>query len=258
MLVGAMRVSIIVRTMSGRKSFLASALLSIRRQQTGHPIQTIVVVDGDTPAQLDGLIQSEEVVRLGAQRGRAGAANAGLDAARGEAVNFLDDDDFFHPHHVATLVPFLEMGYNAAYAAAFKREADLNESAPEKSVFGASVVHYKPLVSSIEIARENHFPIQAVMFKRALLARGTRFREALVVLEDWMFWQEVLIGSDIAHSPTITSTFHVPLNEADRQRRIEEHERAHVILADLRCQATVPLACLAETISMYTRAKPSD
>ena len=56
------------------------------------------------------------IISSGRHLSRGEAANAGLDAAGGEYTVFLDDDDWYYPDHIATLVHALEVGQPALAA----------------------------------------------------------------------------------------------------------------------------------------------
>jgi hypothetical protein len=90
-------VSLIIATFNHER-FLAVALDSALAQ-TLAGVEVIVVDDGstdDTPAVLSRYTDRVRVIRQ-ANRGLAAARNAGLAAARGTYVSFLDADDVVTP-----------------------------------------------------------------------------------------------------------------------------------------------------------------
>lgn len=93
------------RTPSLRRA-VASALA-----QTPPPDEVLVVDDASTPpvtAAAIGLADPRiRVLRLDVNRGAAGARMAGVSAARGEIVAFLDSDDVFRPGKLAAQLPLL-------------------------------------------------------------------------------------------------------------------------------------------------------
>lgn len=87
-----LRASVVITTFQ-RPEMLAEALRSVERQSV-RPLEVIVVDDGSEPPVA---VESElpvRVLRL-ERRGASAARNAGLAAAVGDVVFFLDDDDLF-------------------------------------------------------------------------------------------------------------------------------------------------------------------
>ena len=91
-------VSVIVPAFNAGRT-LAATLASIQAQSLA-PVQIVVVDDGstdDTAALAEvGALPGSELIRL-ANSGVASAMNAGLAAARGDWVAFLDADDLWEP-----------------------------------------------------------------------------------------------------------------------------------------------------------------
>ena len=126
----APRVSVLLRT-KDRPGFLAEALDSLRRQ-TFSDFETVLVNDGGPiPAALlePAPGRSLRVVVPPAPGGRTRALNAGLAAARGTYVAYLDDDDLYLPEHLETLVRFLDGSdeYSAAYTSVRQLEQVLGD-----------------------------------------------------------------------------------------------------------------------------------
>jgi glycosyltransferase involved in cell wall biosynthesis len=80
---------------------IASRAVKSALAQTLQLIEVIVVVDGPDPATVDELAQIEDsrlkVIELPVNIGAAGARNAGVRAAKGTWIAFLDDDDQWLP-----------------------------------------------------------------------------------------------------------------------------------------------------------------
>ena len=95
---------------------LRRALLSVIAQ-TEQDFEIIVVDDGsvDDPASTVNAIGDPRISLLVQQnRGGAAARNAGIDAARGRLIAFLDSDDTFLPGHLAAMRMLLAGSKNVA------------------------------------------------------------------------------------------------------------------------------------------------
>src|SRR4051812_9468088 len=104
------RVTVIIPTQN-RPQMLRDALLSVCRQ-TYQDWEAIVVNDGgpEVNAVLGALpsMQNLQVINLPTVQGPAAARNAAIQAAHGEILAFLDDDDVYRPHHLERLVAALQ------------------------------------------------------------------------------------------------------------------------------------------------------
>lgn len=105
--IGIPTVSAVIPCYNGAR-WLAESLHSIRAQTA--PVHEIIVVDD---ASLDGSCDIARqygavVLQNGSNRGEGYSRNAGLRHASGELIAWLDADDVWMPHHVATLVGLLQ------------------------------------------------------------------------------------------------------------------------------------------------------
>jgi O-antigen/teichoic acid export membrane protein len=99
------RVSVVIPTV-GRESL--SAAVASALAQTTPPEEVIVAVDLPTvPPAANFEDPRVRTVATGGDRGGNGARQAGVDAARGDVIAFLDDDDYWYPNKLATQVPLL-------------------------------------------------------------------------------------------------------------------------------------------------------
>jgi len=91
------RVSVVIPTIG--RSELARALASARAQIGSVEVETIVVVDQPESHAISGpaLDLADRVIYTGTRAGGSAARNLGVQAATGEFVAFLDDDDEWMP-----------------------------------------------------------------------------------------------------------------------------------------------------------------
>ena len=181
-------VSVVVRT-KDRPELLREALGSLAAQ-TFRDFEVVVVNDSETPLRSGDLDVGGLRVRLvspGPPHGRARAANAGVDAAVGTWIAYLDDDDLFLPDHIETLVGTLEGQdrFQAAYTATlivhhvFEEDGTYRETGREP-VFECPFDLERLIFS-------NTIPLLCLMHRRSLFLDVGRFDEAFDLYEDWDF-----------------------------------------------------------------------
>lgn len=196
-------VSVVVRTM-GRPT-LARALGSLAAQAY-HPLE-IVLVDAAGRGHLDTAAAGGLPVRL-VERGalaRAAAANAGLEAAAGAWIAFLDDDDLLAPSHVANLVAALDASPGARVA--YSQSALLDAAGRPARLLGGPFDRFA-------LFRSNYIAIHAALFSRSLVAEGCRFDERLPMFEDWDFWLQLALRSPFAFVAQPTALYHAAAGES--------------------------------------------
>lgn len=171
-------VSIVVRSMA--RPSLADALASIGAQDYDRVEALVVAACGATHPLPPAMVGAHRVrfVEGDAPRSRPQAANAGLDAAEGEWITFLDDDDVLLPSHVSGL---MEAQRNAGdclvvHTLARARFAD-----------GSDQTVGQPF-APIELYERNFIHLSMAIVARELVARGCRFDETLEILQDWDFF----------------------------------------------------------------------
>jgi len=202
-------VSIIIRT-KDRPSLLAEAIQSVVRQTYAN-LELVVVNDGgqDVRNIIDAASGNLPVVLVTHEygRGRAAAANSGLNAANGAWFNFLDDDDLLYPDHVTTLVNHLQThGAEVAYTSV--RNAYYDHVAPS----GAKPVR-EEVIFNLDfdpdlLLFENYIPIMSVMFSRnALKGMTDMFCESLILFEDWDFWVRLSRNHLFHHIDRVTAEY---------------------------------------------------
>ncbi len=181
-------VSVIVRSMD--RPTLPEALDSVALQTYSNIELLLVNAKGPGHSRLDPwcgrfplrFIDSPRQVR------RSEAANLALDAAGGDYLVFLDDDDWLLPDHVSTLLEALKNhpGKHVAYGCVTCTD---EKKLPTEQKFCQPFDRTRLLVG-------NYIPIHAVLFSRAIVAGGCRMNESLDLYEDWDFWLQALAFGD--------------------------------------------------------------
>ena len=179
-------ISIIIPTRN-RGSLLASRALPSALAQEGVDQEVVVVDDGssdDTVARLAAWDDARiRVVRVDGPHGVSIARNAGIAAARGEWLAFLDDDDVWAPTKLRTQ---LEVGRNEnadfVYAGALAVDAQ------------GTVIHelYLPPADELAAKLDQACVVPAgcsnVIARTEAVRRVHGFDERLANLADWDLW----------------------------------------------------------------------
>ena len=195
-------VSVIVRSMD--RPTLSEALASVAAQT--YPNVEVIVVNAKggshSPLPEYGSRLAMRFVDTGTALKRSPAANAGLDAARGDYIAFLDDDDTLDPDHLHELVSILRNERGDAIAYAGVRCVDRND--PERRV---TRVLGEPFERRAKLLAGNFIPSHALLFPRRLIEDGLRFDETLEVYEDWDFWLELAERARFIYVDRVSATY---------------------------------------------------
>lgn len=223
--------SVIIRTAGDRPVLLRQAVASVLAQDVGN-FEIVIVQDGDAGT-------GEELVRLAGgdprlrhlvlpKQGRAGAAQAGLEAAHGAFACFLDDDDLLLPGHLSVLGraltahPEAPAVYSSWYSAprSWKSEVLPASAAPGWTLNSA------PAFSRPALLMANLFPIQAVLFRRAEALRCGGVDRALDALEDWDLWLRLSRAGRFIAVPQAQSVCRVDSTYSSQRDRERLHQAA--------------------------------
>ncbi len=199
----AVRVSVLVRSMA--RPTLERALRSVLAQ-THRPLDVVVVNASGQPHPLLPALPPGDVgttmrlVNPGRALPRAAAANAALQAASGDWLLFLDDDDSLEPQHLARLL---------AARAADPQARALHAGVRMLDEQGVERMRFDSPVTRLDLWSSNRLPIHAVLFARSLLDDGVAFDERCSVYEDWDFWFQVSAHTPFVHVPGVSASYHL-------------------------------------------------
>lgn len=174
-------VSVVVRT-KDRPELLAEALASIAAEE-GLPLETVVVNDGG--ADVTGALERfhrlrPRLVELRPSRGRAAAANAGVEAASGRFVHFLDDDDLLLPGGLPALAAAAQEGevvYGRVEAFRWSGAGEGRLRTPFRT--------FAETFDETALLLENFIPMSAPLLPREALLEAGGLDASLERFEDW-------------------------------------------------------------------------
>jgi glycosyltransferase involved in cell wall biosynthesis len=221
-------VSVIIR--STDRPSLQNTLRSVSNQT--YPHIELILVNAKGPAHQsisDFLIsKTHRWVNPGKPLSRSMAANMGLNAASGQYLIFLDDDDWWSPCHIQNLVDALPAAdgiqkstlsttcqgnfdtplwvtHSSTQLVSVKSPSsdltyinqDSSRDPPLEDLnFQIQSIQGGEL-NSIRLLAGNSLAIHSVLFPRSLvIEKGCKFDENLDLFEDWDFWLQI---SQLAH-----------------------------------------------------------
>jgi LmbE family N-acetylglucosaminyl deacetylase len=214
--------SVIVRT-KDRPQLLAEALASLAAS-TYRRAEVVVVNDGGEPPAIPAdLPLPAKVVSLETNRGRAAAANAGIAAARGDFIVFLDDDDLAFAEHLATLAGLVQAaGVRLAYTDAAVGVYELGDGGWE------CVERRLPYSRDFDpelLLVDNYIPFNTVAIDRRLVEEVGEMDTDLAFFEDWDYLIRLAERTPFHHLARVTCEYrqfrgggHHVLGDAPRER----------------------------------------
>lgn len=212
--------SVIVRTQGTRPLALVEALDSLAAQDTDPrtvaAVEVIVVVHGETDrtaAVRDALGDraARDGVRLVAAvgGGRSRPLNHGLDAATGDYVCFLDDDDLALPDWIGAFARSAEANPGMVVRAVTQSQRWTTEGGTDP-VRSTGPIEY-PFPDRFDFLAHlsvNQTPICSIAVPRSVLdAFAIRFSEDLPVFEDWDLLMRVASLTGVVSIPDATSRY---------------------------------------------------
>jgi LmbE family N-acetylglucosaminyl deacetylase len=199
------RISVVVRTRN-RPELLAEALASLAEGEYRRAEVVLVNDGGEPPVPPEDFPLPIVRVDLAQTQGRAAAAQAGVTAATGDYVAFLDDDDLAAPEHLSTLAGLVSAaGVRVAYT-------DTAVAVYELGPAGGWVCRQRRLPYSRDfdpdvLAVDNYIPFNTLLIERRLFAEAGPFDTSLPFFEDWDFLIRLAALTPFHHLARVTCEY---------------------------------------------------
>ncbi len=197
------RVSVVVRTYN-RPRRLAEALDSLALS-TYRNVEVVLVNDGGRRPEVAGDFPFDvQRVDFAENRGRSAAAQAGVEAATGDCVGFLDDDDLLAPEHLESLTAMLCDGVDVAYS-----DAAVVCYVPSTNGWRESSrrLPYSRDFDRAILLLDNYIPFHTVLMTREALERAGSFDLELPIFEDWDLLIRLSRSSSFVHLARTTCEY---------------------------------------------------
>jgi len=198
------RVSVVVPTWN-RKERLEEAIASILAQ-TYEDYEIVVVDDGSTDGTREWIERhpNPRLVYLRQEnRGSSSARNAGIRAARGELIAFLDSDDLWLPRKLERQVPLFdrpEVGFVFCGSARVDGQGNVLETREPGPEYRGRAVR--------AMIRRNMMPTPTVVVRRSLALEAGPMYEDLVFGEDWNYWLRIAGRCEVDFVPEVLVHYH--------------------------------------------------
>lgn len=208
--------------------FIGQAIQSVL-DQTYCCHEIIVVEDGSTDRTKEVLKRFDGTIHCLYQKnkGPSAARNAGIKAAQGEFICFLDADDLWTPEKLEVQLGFMEA--NPDIALVFSDYEEFNEEglifssflALKHQTFGACPIMAGPLDNAFEkLVLENFIPTPTVMVRKSCLEKTGLFDEEIWSVEDRDLWLRISASFRIACIPRIFCKKRVHQKQVSKQTEL--------------------------------------
>jgi len=204
------RASLIIPTFNHAR-FVGAAIDSALAQ-TVSAFEVIVVDDGSTDETPTVLARYAGRVRVLRQenRGLSAARNAGLAAAHGTFVSFLDADDVMAPTKLAAQLEVLERSHAIGwtYCDVLMETVATGAMARASERFGYASRALDGWLFP-ELIHGNFIPAIAPLVRRTALEVAGGFDERLTALEDWDMWLRLSLIAEARYTPAVLVTYRI-------------------------------------------------
>ncbi|MFB9903492.1 glycosyltransferase family 2 protein [Allokutzneria oryzae] len=225
-------VSVVIPT-KNRPGPLASALESVAAQTltdpgSAHRIEVIVVNDGGTgvgDVVKESGLDNVKLIESPDSHGHSAARNTGIDAAEGQYIAFLDDDDLYLPEHLETALSTMRAtGADLVYA-----HCRISDRRVEPGEVPARTEHaFDVAYDSAMLLVCNYIPTSTIVCRND---RAARFDPTIPVLVDWELLLRLVHGHGwkVASTDRPTVVYHRIADQSsdtvDAVRIVEGHDR---------------------------------
>jgi glycosyltransferase involved in cell wall biosynthesis len=189
--------------------FLPETLASVFNQSYSS-YEVIIVDDGSTDGTGETLraYEGRLIYRHQQNRGPSAARNAGIRAARGNYIAFLDADDLWSRDKLKLQVDFMEQNLQIGLVFSdmeeFDHEKTLCRSLLERTLLRSEMIAGRPVVDpERKLLVEDFIPTSTVLVRRECLIKTGLFDESLHFVEDRELWLRVAASFPIAVLPVV-------------------------------------------------------
>ena len=200
-----LEVTIVIPTRS-RWDLLSTAALPSALGQHDVEVEVVVVDDGSTDRTAEGLAGIADprlrVIHHERSRGVAGARNAGVAAASGEWIAFLDDDDLWSPYKLR-----LQLDAACAADASFVYGGAAAVAADRSWLYSLEPTDPGVLASTLLTRNVLWGGCSNVVVRTDLVRRLGAFDERLFQLADWDLWIRLAHAARPAACPEVVVGF---------------------------------------------------
>jgi glycosyltransferase involved in cell wall biosynthesis len=196
-------VSVVIPTRN-RAERLTTHALPAARSQRDVDVEVVVVDDGsdeDTRQALEALADERvRIVRHERREGQSRARNTGIEAARGEWIAFLDDDDLWAPDKLreqldAAALADAEFSYTGVIMVDEARGGEVMVVLPPSPAEG--------LLERLLVRNALHAGASSVLARSSVVREVGGFDETLVQFTDWDLWIRLAAHGRAAVCPDV-------------------------------------------------------
>ena len=225
------KISVITRTRN-RPRLLARAINGLEAQSF-KDFELLIINDGGEPPVIESPLP-HKLINLAENLGRAGAADHGLRAAKGDYVLFHDDDDSLKPEALEKLCEALDTAPDCVGAICGYEIIREDNAARDFRPTGQRDIHIPDLPPTLnDLAFANTLLTISTLFRRDAALKAGGMTLSLDALEDWDLWLRLMLEGDFTLVKEALAYQHLRTDETDgayAQSAKAEHDAARIRL----------------------------